>query len=1236
MKILAIRGQNLASLAAQFEIDLRVAPLSGEGLFAITGQTGSGKSTLLDAMCLALFDKTPRLSKGGARIGRDEDDKERQAGSNDPRTVLRRGAGSGHAEVEFLGVDKRVYRSRWTARRARNKAEGRLRPAVMELVDVETGKALGSDKKSVTLREIEKRLGLDFEQFRRSVLLPQGEFAAFLKADEEKRGALLERMTGTRIYRDISIAAFQRARDEKQALSSIEDKLSVLSLLSDERRETLQQEIETALRTEQALSATVERLEQAVSWFERLEHLQDALHNAQRDKESAAARCTQLVAVVQEVAAVRAAHALRPRFEQASIAQEAHAKATQQSISLEAECVGAEQAMLQSHQDVVDAQMALQKTRAAFEQITDELSQAAALDGELASLGRVVAQALREGKTATLALTEATEAVNVLQETLEQARQEQQIATTWLGEHAHFIALSRHWDRLSRDVRQAVATAREQAEVQAALPAVKASLQRVQPLFTSLRDALSSAETAVATHRAQVEALRASWAESAEASLQTESRQLYLRRQRLEQLSTKRQLLLDLVGRQSALVARIDSAKTASGVAAAVAEQADEQRTQLGWMLTEAERFLEQVRANEVLQDRRGALKEGEPCPLCGATAHPWAGQHSPPVEIFQMQIQRVEELRSQRSDVSLRAEQSRRDVVRLSAEIHSAQQATDELIPRIEALEAEWLAAAEGLHLPAYADAEAAIVAAMVSTDQALADIEERLKKAAALRGQITAVEQARDAEMDAAAQARRQLQDVRTEQQSLHSEQERLQKRKTSLDEQWSVCVEELQGTLEPFGDWKDALVTDGDAFWSACARDVDMCTNMQQRQQVASQQINTIETQLEKAQARQEERAALAHRLKADSVERRTQLDALQNRRALLLGGEDTTACRDRHRQQVDAAESLLAAQLQVHERAKQHHTQRSARLAAARLEAQQRTAEAKQAQDALHEALGEQQISLAELQQRLQRSTEWLTAQQQDIDEANAHSAQAEAILTERQRQRDEHRSQTPEMDDIAQTKSALSDATGRLEAIRKNRYELQAECSTDDSARAQASALLGQRDEQRRISEHWDVMNKLIGSATGKNFSQFAQSLTLDAMLVQANQHLKGLSQRYALMRVPGEDLVLQIVDHYQGDEVRSVNSLSGGESFLVSLALALGLATLSAKDTHIGSLFIDEGFGTLDPDTLDVALSSLDALQASGRQVGLISHVPGMTERIGVQIQVVPRGGGRSSIRIVG
>jgi exonuclease SbcC len=146
---------------------------------------------------------------------------------------------------------------------------------------------------------------------------------------------------------------------------------------------------------------------------------------------------------------------------------------------------------------------------------------------------------------------------------------------------------------------------------------------------------------------------------------------------------------------------------------------------------------------------------------------------------------------------------------------------------------------------------------------------------------------------------------------------------------------------------------------------------------------------------------------------------------------------------------------------------------------------------------------------------------------------------------------------------------------------------------------------------------------------------FAQSLTLDALLAHANLHLDDLSPRYRLARVPGHDLDLQVVDRDMGDEIRSVHSLSGGESFLVSLALALGLSSLSSRDTRVESLLIDEGFGSLDPSTFEVALAVLDALQASGRKVGVISHVPGLAERIGVRIAVKPQGPGRSVVRVM-
>jgi DNA repair protein SbcC/Rad50 len=159
-----------------------------------------------------------------------------------------------------------------------------------------------------------------------------------------------------------------------------------------------------------------------------------------------------------------------------------------------------------------------------------------------------------------------------------------------------------------------------------------------------------------------------------------------------------------------------------------------------------------------------------------------------------------------------------------------------------------------------------------------------------------------------------------------------------------------------------------------------------------------------------------------------------------------------------------------------------------------------------------------------------------------------------------------------------------------------------------------------------------VLGEVIGSHDGKLFRSFAQSLTLDGLLAVANSHLEELSPRYQLERVPKHDLELQVIDRELGGEVRSVQSLSGGESFLVSLALALGLSSMSAHDVRVRTLLIDEGFGTLDPSTLDTALAVLDALQATGRQVGVISHVPALVERVGAHVHVFPRGGGRSEV----
>lgn len=171
-------------------------------------------------------------------------------------------------------------------------------------------------------------------------------------------------------------------------------------------------------------------------------------------------------------------------------------------------------------------------------------------------------------------------------------------------------------------------------------------------------------------------------------------------------------------------------------------------------------------------------------------------------------------------------------------------------------------------------------------------------------------------------------------------------------------------------------------------------------------------------------------------------------------------------------------------------------------------------------------------------------------------------------------------------------------------------------------------------QKSELSENWSKLNDLLGSANGNKFKVIAQGYTLDILLEYANTHLRDLSSRYSLIRVP-ESLALQISDNHMLGEIRSVYSLSGGESFLISLALALGLSSLSSNRMKIESLFIDEGFGSLDLETLSMAMDALDNLQTQGRKIGVISHVEEMKERISTQIQVIKESNGRSTIKII-
>jgi exonuclease SbcC len=213
---------------------------------------------------------------------------------------------------------------------------------------------------------------------------------------------------------------------------------------------------------------------------------------------------------------------------------------------------------------------------------------------------------------------------------------------------------------------------------------------------------------------------------------------------------------------------------------------------------------------------------------------------------------------------------------------------------------------------------------------------------------------------------------------------------------------------------------------------------------------------------------------------------------------------------------------------------------------------------------------------------------------------------------------------------------MKESMNALTTLSRRQGQIREALSNDDRLRRDQQALFARVENQRQRHDMWQRLSSLIGSADGARYRRFAQGLTLDHLIYLANRQLVGLHGRYQLIRKSVGELEMDVVDTWQGDAARDTRTLSGGESFLVSLALALALSDLASHKTSIDSLFLDEGFGTLDGETLEIALDALDSLHASGKMIGVISHVEALKERIPLQIKVGKSVGvGFSTIEVV-
>ena len=955
MKILAIRLKNLTSIEGTVEVDFMAEPLHSAGIFAISGPTGAGKSTLLDALCLALYDKAPRFATSVENVNL-ADVGDNQINQSDVRNLLRRGTSDGYAEVDFLGIDGRRYRSRWSVRRTRNKINGSLQPQTLEVKELDTEKEFQGTKKELLIQLVEL-VGLTYEQFTRTVLLAQNDFATFLKSKGAAKAELLEKLTGTGVYSRISQEVYARNKAAQEEVTLIQNRMNVIELMPEEELLALQKEKELSIEKRAAgIKLLAEQNEQ-----------------------------------LNVVRSLKIQEELWKKKQQEEQEEQVREKVLQGALASQEE--------------------GLVHFKAQWEAIQPDLKKARQLDVQIQSQQSSYIQSQQILQAANRQVAEQEQKMRVAAEQLQ----------------VSYSSLNRLLSHVG---------------IEEAL-----QLEQVEEI---LRQEESKLVAATSTNEERLLRLN-SFGYPLLAEEQVKLQKELTRQQNIRQLT------------ETQTKAKTEIERLEKEVANCL-KQLTEQET----ALKVTQRLYENARmaVGKDVKALRRQLQEGEACPVCGSTAHPYHQKQ----EVVDTLFRSIEQ------------------------EYNVASTNYQQMNNRSIALQRDW-------------------------THQKTVDGQIAEQLAALYKAGIEA------------------------------GNEEQIQHRLAEL----AKCILEYRNL---YAEWQlgDEEIKKMRAHCEALRENVSLCRLAMQKVSSAKEQLVILQN------------AASAELKRFEVIEKA--LNVLRQERSQLLKGKSA-----------DEAEAAVA----------KREKELNLALEKARKEV-----------EAVHNRLsglqGEmKQIALAigELQEQYKK------IESPELLPEIIKKQQEENLNIER----------------------ALSTMEARLLQQAKNKLTVE--------------QIAKELAEKQTVAERWAKLNKLIGSADGAKFKVIAQSYTLNLLLLHANQHLSYLSKRYKLQQVP-DTLALQVIDCDMCDEIRTVYSLSGGESFLISLALALGLSSLSSNNLKVESLFIDEGFGSLDAESLRTAMEALEQLQMQGRKIGVISHVQEMSERISVQVQVHKKVNGKSVLTVVG
>lgn len=1241
MKILAIRGQNLASLEGTFEVDFTQEPLLSAGIFAITGPTGAGKSTLLDAMCLALFAKTPRLLQAREPGVSLKDGENGSIAQGDVRGILRKGTAEGYAEVEFVGQDEMRYRATWSVRRARNYAAGNLQADSVQLINLSNGDKFG-DRKNQTLQEIENLVGLNFEQFTRSVLLAQGDFTAFLKAEKKEKAALLEKLTGTDIYSRISIQIYEREREEYRELEVTKNELKGIALLSGEDLAATQEQKARVEKEILALAEQREKLNGAVQWHLVCNELLESFQKAEAENERIKAEHVLAADRRGKLALIDRVQDARDPYDKKRNCERIKDEREQKKAETWKELKKQQQSVEQAGLKLTEKEKALSEAKMAYEDAKPSIMEAGRLDNQLEQKTKELAFAAEEEAAAREATTMGRLALEEKSQKVIEVREQINKLSAWKEKNSRGEAIARNIEVITARLNDCGQLLAQRLKISESIQSL--DLQVALNDESVKKEILTKFEKKLEEEKAMLEI---QLDQKALINIENIRKRKESSSVRMEALSTAKATWKDF---QEALNRREELSRELVEFSDDLSQQKSilEEKKQalsdaaIKKELTDKQYASALLKTQKDVKTLRSHLTEGGACPVCGSLEHPYAQEPDVLQHVLQgLQLEAADCRQVHEGLLSTCATLSQ-VVKNLEHSIRKTEAEKNIAILKEEELQQQW----ERTFL--FRESQSVLQKDRSSwfgkEQEILRTTINQLNEEEGIYHQLSSATEKQQQKVRALSediqQHREALQQLKADnallKQKLQQAQQRIEELEKELHEN-KKALDVYASNEGWFTKWQEdpgTYLQSVQKFASSWEENTAALTQHVSQQGIIDTQLAGLRSQLEELQQREQSAVAKLNRLGNEEQE-------LKDARNKLFEGKT-----------VVAVENAFAARLQQLQQQYEDCQREEAGVSKALSSSEGILRQIQKDVEVNDEQLGtciqqlenwlqnfnnssETRINEVILKDLLSFRAEWISNERHELERLNNEFLRATNSLEHQKEQLQQHQQKNKPAMELQELQVSLQEMKKLLELKAEEDTEFGYKLRTDKDNKQKTEALRDKESKKAEIHEQWKKLADLIGSANGDKFRQVAQEYTIEILLSYANIHLHELKPRYSMARIP-DTLALQVIDQDMGGEIRSVHSLSGGESFLVSLALALGLASLSSNRMKVESLFIDEGFGSLDPETLRIAMDALELLHNQGRKVGVISHVQEMTERIQTQVSVSRVSGGRSKVEVSG